>query len=533
MTVARTAAGQVRGVEIADGVIGWRGVPYAAPPVGPLRLRPPQPPEPWAGARDASSLVAVALQPPGGSFGELTGGPPLPPAAEDCLYLNVTAPAGASGRPVLVWIHGGGYQAGSGTDMAGDGAAFARDHGLVVVTFNYRLGALGFLDVPGERPTGACGMHDQIAALRWVRQNVAGFGGDPGRVTVYGLSAGAKSVANLLASPLARGLVHRAASSSGGADHVVSPEQGAAVAGRFFRALGAAADRVRDVPAAEMLAAQQAMAAGPKASWIWRPTVDGVALTRWPLAAIAAGAAAGIPLLAQTCAREAGMYQLLEHDAPDQADRVLAGYFGAEVRDRILAAYARNRPELAGNPRALRAAVMTDERYGIPTTRLADAQSGHAPVWRSRYDGPFTGLPDPLPRNLEPLVPVLRAVHGSDGSGVWRGGSGLAGRLHAAWGAFALGGEPGQAAPDGAAPDGAAPDEAAPDGASPDGASPGGAFPGGEPLKWPRYDATRRPTMIFDPAGPYLADDPNGAERAAWDGLTWSPGTWWEFDGVS
>ena len=142
----------------------------------------------------------------------LTGAPPPPPPAEDCLYLNVTAPAGASGRPVLMWLHGGGYQAGSGTDMAGDGAAFARSHGLVVVTINYRLGALGFLDVPGERPTGACGLHDQIAALRWVRREHRGLRRRPRPVTVYGLSAGAKSVANLLASPLARGLLHRAAS---------------------------------------------------------------------------------------------------------------------------------------------------------------------------------------------------------------------------------------------------------------------------------------------------------------------------------
>jgi para-nitrobenzyl esterase len=518
MTVVRTAAGQVRGTEIADGVIGWRGVPYAAPPIGPLRLRPPQPPKPWAGVLDAISLVAVALQSPGGSFSALTGGPPLPPAAEDCLYLNVTAPAGASGRPVLMWLHGGGYQAGSGTDMAGDGAAFARSHGLVVVTINYRLGALGFLDVPGEQPTGACGLHDQIAALRWVRQNIAGFGGDPGQVTVYGLSAGAKSVANLLASPLAHGLLHRAASSSGGADHVASPEQGAAVARRFFRELGTGPGRVRDVPAAEILAAQQAIAAGPRASWIWRPTVDGAALTGWPLAAIASGAAAGIPLLAQTCAREAETYQLLERDAADQADRVLAGYFGPEIRDRILDTYARNRPELAGNPRALGVAVMTDERYGIPTTRLADAQSAHAPVWRSRYDGPFTGLPDPLPANLTPVAPMLHAAHGSDGGGVWQGGNGLAGPLHAAWGAFVLGGEPNRADPNSARLNTAGPNSAS---------------PGGELPQWPGYDAIRRPTMIFDPAGPYLADDPNGVERAAWDGLTWSSGTWWDFDGLS
>jgi para-nitrobenzyl esterase len=503
--MADTAAGRVRGAEIADGIVGWRGLPYAAPPLGPLRFRPPQPPQPWAGVRDATSLAAQSLQLPGGSFAALSGGLP-PPTSEDCLYLNVTAPAGATDRPVLVWIHGGGYQAGGGTDMAGDGVAFARSHGLVVVTFNYRLGAMGFLDVPGEQPTGAHGLHDQIAALRWIRRNIAGFGGDPGQVTVYGLSAGAKSVANLLASPLAGGLIHRAASSSGGGEHVASPEAGAAVARRFFGELGTTPGRVRDVPAADILAAQRATALGPRGSWIWRPTIDGAALTELPLTTIAAGAGAGIPLLAQSCAREAALYQLLDRQAGAQADRVLAGYFGAAVRDRIFDAYAKNRPELAADPTALRVAVMTDERYGIPTTRLADAHSAHAPVWRSRYDGPLTGLPDPVPASLEFLVPLLRAAHGSDGSGVWHGGAGLPDLLHAAWGAFACG------------------------------ASPGSAFAGSAVTErsglpsWPAYDTTRRPTMIFDADGPYLADDPNSAERAAWDGLTWVSGTWWDFD---
>ena len=108
---------------------------------------------------------------------------------------------------MLLWIHGGGYELGDGLHQAGDGAAFAHSHGLVVVTFNYRLGALGFLDVPGEQPTGSLGLHDQVAALRWTRENIAAFGGDPDQITVYGLSAGGKSVTNLLASPLATGLI--------------------------------------------------------------------------------------------------------------------------------------------------------------------------------------------------------------------------------------------------------------------------------------------------------------------------------------
>ena len=170
---------------------------------------------------------------------------------------------------------------GHGPDQAGDGAAFARSHGLVVVTFNYRLGALGFLDVPGERPTGALGLHDQVAALRWTRDNIAAFGGDPGQVTVYGLSAGGKSVTNLLASPLTRGLIRRAAESSGG-DHVKDQAQAASIAKRFFGVLGTTPERVRSVPAADFLAAQLAVAEPPRSTWLWRPSVDGGRADRGP-----------------------------------------------------------------------------------------------------------------------------------------------------------------------------------------------------------------------------------------------------------
>ena len=183
-------------------------------------------------------------------------GPPVPERAadgEDCLYLNVTAPAGASGRPVLFWLHGGGYETGDGLPGGGDGVAFARTHGLVVVTFNYRLGALGFLDVPGESPTGAAGLHDQIAALRWTRENIAAFGGDPDQITVYGLSAGGKSVTNLLASPLTSGLI----APRGGVQRR-RPHQGPG-AGRARSPGGSCAssapppERLRRVPAADIL----------------------------------------------------------------------------------------------------------------------------------------------------------------------------------------------------------------------------------------------------------------------------------------
>jgi para-nitrobenzyl esterase len=435
--------------------------------------------------RDALEYGDRSMQP------EPIPDPQAPPTSEDCLYLNVTAPTGAGGRPVLFWLHGGGFEMGQAASQAGDGVAFAKSHGLVVVTVAYRLGALGFLEVPGEHPTGAAGLHDQIAALRWTRENIAAFGGDPEQITVYGLSAGAKSVTNLLASPLTRGMIARAAESSGG-DYVKDQAQGRALTERFLLELGAAPERLRAVPAADILSAQVAVAPVPRSTWIWRASVDGVALTESPLTAIAAGSAAGIPLLLQTCGREAAMFALLASDAPKQADRVLAGYFGREAAETMLAGYAADYPHL--DETALRTVVMTDERYVAPVEQLADAQAAHAPVWRSRYDGPYTGLEGELAR----YAPLLTAAHGGDGAGIWQGdpddeGTGLSGRLHDAWGALATTGDPG----------------------------------------WAPYASPGRPAMIFAPDGPRVAADPFARARAAWSGLDWQPGPWYPTDGVA
>jgi para-nitrobenzyl esterase len=489
--VAETAYGKVRGAEIVDGILGWRGIPYAAPPEGESRLRPPLPPEPWPGIRDTLTYGNRSLQP------EPFANPEAPPMAEDCLYLNVTAPAGATGRPVLFWIHGGGFEMGQGTDEAGDGAVFAATHGIVVVTFNYRLGALGFLDVPGERPTGAFGLHDQIAALRWVGENIAAFGGDPGQVTIYGLSAGGKTVTNLLASPLAAGLFVRAAESSGG-DHLKNPEQARDLTGRFLRELGSTPERLRSVPAADILGAQLAVANPPQSTWIWRPSVDGVALTRHPLAAIADGSAAGVPLLLQTCARETALYHLMNPAVVEQTERVLTDYFGAERAAAMMAGYAAYYPDL--DESELRVRIMSDERYVARTERLADAQAAHAPVWRSRYDGPYTGIEDDHDPQFAQYAPLLVGAHGADGIGIFRGGKGdggLSDALHDAWGSLITSGDPG----------------------------------------WTPYaPGDARQAMVFTsnaPDGPRAHSDPFAHTRETWAALDWQPGIWWAVDGVS
>ncbi len=209
----RTQAGEVRGQpRDTSGVLAFKGIPYAAPPVGPLRWCAPQAPAPWHGVRDALAFGA-------GSLSSLANDPRPGPRSEDCLTLNVWTAAKAADekRPVMVWIHGGGFQFGSSADPAIDGS-FLAAKGVVVVSFNYRLGLLGFLAHPeldAEAPSGNYGLQDQLAALRWVQSNIAALGGDPDNVTLFGESAGAMAVGILMASPLARGLFHKAIGESG------------------------------------------------------------------------------------------------------------------------------------------------------------------------------------------------------------------------------------------------------------------------------------------------------------------------------
>jgi para-nitrobenzyl esterase len=508
LTVVSTPGGRVRGAVLEDGLRVWRGIPFAAPPAGPLRFAAPQPARPWDGIREAVQPAPVAWQ--GALTDPMTGQRLDLDCSEDCLYLNVTAPpAGAPdgpGHPVLVWVHGGGYVQGSGSGGAtGDAAALAR-LGLVVVTFNYRLGALGFLqlaDVAGAgfADAGQAGFLDQVAALRWVRHSIAGFGGDPGRVTVYGVSAGAKSVANLLASPLAAGLISRAISASGGADHVATPQQGAAVRRLLLRELGLPGDAggarlLPQVPAAEIAAAQDAIATGGPGTWVWRPVLGGSGIPVLPLAAIAAGAAAGIPLLIGHNGSEGATYQLLDPSAAQQAPRVLAGVFGPAEARVMLDAYAAVYPDL--DQTGIGVAVLSAERYGIPTHRLALAASAHAPVWRYRYDGCPPGMPG-----------VLAGGHGMDALAVW-GADGFADlaaagdeqarlclAMSGAWAAFARGAAPAA-----------------------------GLLPA-----WPQYSAGDELTMILD-SEPRAEGHPRQAESRLWAGRAWASETWWELPGL-
>lgn len=298
--VVQTDSGAVAGQ--GDELRMFRGIPFAAPPLP--RWRPPQPVTPWRGIRDATAFGPDPMQAPPAT---LRGSG----IAEDCLTLNVWTPAPAMGDrlPVMVWIFGGSFVYGSGSDQGTDPAALA-GQGVVVVTVNYRLGLFGFLAHPGltaESPHGASGNYgllDQIAALHWVQANIAGFGGDPGRVTVFGVSAGAASIALLLTSPLADGLFSQAILQSPGSLRPLCPLERAEQAGV---ALGADLERLRALPAAELVARTASFAPGVRSLTsprVLRPIHDGWVVPEDERPAYRAGRFRPLPMIVGNNAEE-------------------------------------------------------------------------------------------------------------------------------------------------------------------------------------------------------------------------------------
>ncbi|GAA3439264.1 carboxylesterase/lipase family protein [Kutzneria kofuensis] len=418
--VVDTTLGAVRGRELPDGSRVFAGIPFAAPPVGELRFRPPQAPEPWHGVRDADRFAAAPVQGIPTLVGEQdTAFPSLPgfptgdlgETSEDCLYLNVWVPATPAGepRPVIVWIYGGGYESGSAAPPYTDGAALARQTGTVVVAANYRLGALGFLHLP-DIGANNLGVRDQIAALRWVRDNIAGFGGDPGNVTVAGQSAGAYSVGTLLAVPAAAGLFHKAILQSGSASRSFDRAPAAGMAEDLLAALGLdEPEALRSVPAERILAKQGTVIDGDigrrnlPGGRAWGAVVDGEVLPVEPHRAVVAGAAAAVPLLVGVTLDEVRLFQIVNGDRFRPADEasLLAEIRGAGIADpaKLLDAY---RARVGSDPSTVRSAFLTDAVYRLPAARLAQAQveaGGRAYHYLFRD---------------EPWGPVMGAFHGAD-----------------------------------------------------------------------------------------------------------------------
>ena len=514
--VVHTTGGSVQG-RAAEGVHVFLGIPYAAPPFGDRRLRPPQPVEGWSGVRDAMRLGPEPPQvappttggPEGGAaedWGDVAGAfeaVERASSSEDCLNVNVWTPdPGAARLPVMVWIQGGMFELSS--TAAYDGSRFARD-GVVCVVINWRPGAEGFLYL-GDGIANV-GLLDQVAALQWVRDNIAGFGGDRDNVTVFGESAGAMSIGALLSMPAARGLFHRAILQSGGAHHVVPPEVAAGVAERLTDILGVDHDRdaIAAVGVNRLLAAQAQLKADllrdpDPASWgtsvvnttmPWQPVIDSDVLPGPPLERIADGSAEGVDVLVGTNVDDWRLWLVVSGAIGQVTDEILTGpvqtfgyqslaAYGIEPGT-ALASYRRRYP-MAG-PGDVLAKVQTDWWMRIPAIRLADAHAGargsaggtymYEFAWASPGLGAVHALEVPFVFDtVDPDAPLFGPLLGPDPP------QELARAMHAAWVSFATNGDPG----------------------------------------WPRYDAAARSTMRFDTTSE-LVHDPRSWERAVWNGI--------------
>ncbi|MDJ0852499.1 MAG: carboxylesterase/lipase family protein [Myxococcota bacterium] len=402
MAKARTRAGLVEGISIPE-VEVFRGIPFARPPVGKLRFRPPQPVEPWSGRREAKQFGPSAPQ-----WGQLpafarrliAAGPGG--LSQDCLYLNVWTPAcDRARRPVMVWIHGGAFTMGSGSTPLYAGTHFAKRGDVVVVTLNYRLGAFGFLNLrslSGRSDAPAnLGLLDQIAALEWVRDNIEAFGGDPGNVTIFGESAGGMSVGTLLGVPRAEGLFHRAICQSGAAHNVTPPEYAAIVAERFIRELGTRADDMDALQGAPVGAIMRAQSAASLFFGVntmpWQPSVDGDLLPRAAIESIRLGLNPEVPVLVGTNRDEwklftfgnLAMRRLSEEGLARQVESALSGT-GVAARPVVQRALEVYGPEGSRrgrqSPSERWSSFMSDRIFHHPAAQLASERSRlGAPTW--------------------------------------------------------------------------------------------------------------------------------------------------------
>ena len=509
MTVIESTNGRVEGVE-RDGVHAFLGIPYAAAPVGALRFRPPAPRPAWDGVRPSAIEAVVRQADSPGVFGDMFR--PPNPQGDDCLNLNVWTPdPGATGLPVLVWIHGGAFTIGSGSDPVYDGSSFARN-GVVTVTINYRLGVDGFLHVsPDTEGSGNFGMLDQIAALAWVRDNIARFGGDPDRVTIAGESAGGMSVGTLMAMPAAQGLFQRAIPQSGAGHNGVSTATGDVVARELMAMLGLGrtdVDGLIELPYDRVLAAQTAITeeilasqdverwgdlVGSGAQMAFQPLIGLDDLPKRPIEAIESGSAADIEVLIGHTAEEFLLFLGLAPEMMGVTDELLDPIFGAVFglagKDgaAALATYRANRP--GASPIELLAALETDRVFRIPAIRLAEAQAANgAPVWMYRFSRRSTayggaigaGHATELPFTFNTIDESMSVnLIGEDAPVA------LAETMHGAWAAFITDGVPSAAG----LPD------------------------------WPAYDPDRRATMDFGDTTNEVLDDPAADERILWDGV--------------
>lgn len=477
----------------------YLGIPFAAPPVGELRFAAPVEPEAWSGVREAVAYGPSAHQPksalPGMRVGE---------QSEDCLTLNVFTPAADDGRrPVMVWIHGGGFTTGGACQDLYRGGPLVERGDVVLVTINYRLGLFGYLDLPElEGSTANAGQLDQIAALEWVRDHIARFGGDPGNVTIFGESAGAMAVCTLLAMPAAGGLFHKAIAQSGAANTCHDRASAAEVADAWLRHAGTSREKARDlrrIAPERLIEIQVAAEADLRAARRFlssSPVVDGESLPEHPLAAAWAGRTADVPLLIGTTRDEWRLFEMpsLMRDLDCDALEARVGRLLREPSEAaaLIDVYAHARgwdPARSDEAKWIYSAIQTDRTFRIPAIRMAEAHANHAAdtfmylfSWSSPARRGELGACHAI--ELPFVFGTLDAPGMDRFSGAGPEAERLAGRMMDAWIAFARSGRPSHA----------------------------------ELPDWPRYETAQRATLQLD-AAPEVLTAPMEAERDAWEAL--------------
>ncbi len=493
---AQSTGGAVAGLR-RDGHVAFLGVPYAGAPVGRRRFGDTPPRPSWSGVRDATAPGAVAPQDPLVPFPFRADGP----ESEDCLFLNVFTPAADNGsRPVLFWIHGGGFSHGAGSQAAYDGGRLAHRGDVVVVTINYRVGALGYLYLGGHGgdewgAVANAGQRDQVAALEWVRDNIAAFGGDPSRVTIAGQSAGSVAVNTLLAMPSARGLFAQAIAQSGTAGRLGGTELGEAVAGAYLNRLGvpdADPKRLQSVAVSDLLAAQGSRGA-------LSPVVDGATLPEHPGVAIADGVARDVALMVGHTRDEQNLYVAADRAPIDddtlreQVRRILPRR-SADRADEVVEVYRASRAE-----RGLRVgnhdivdALGTASRFRMPALRLAESQGAHRATFVYQFDWESPARRGAMGARHGLEIPfVFGAIDGADAARTIGEGPAvrlLSAQMMDAWIAFVRTGDP-----------------------SHDGIG-----------QWAPYDERDRTTMVFGPSTG-AQEAPFEEERSLWASLMATP----------
>jgi para-nitrobenzyl esterase len=451
--VVATSAGQVEGHH-RDGIAEFLGIPYAAAPTGRRRFTAPARPEPWDGVRPVHAYAPVSPQVP--TYGPVgTAAMSALDADEGPLTLNVRTPDVGGGAPVIVWVHGGGYAVGSGSEAVLRSGAFARS-GVVEVTPNYRLGAIGLLYLGDGQPANR-GLLDLIAVLEWVRDNITRFGGDPSRVTLAGRSAGGFAVATLMAMPAARGLFRYALVQSGASPAHLPVPTAERITDLFCKELSVSRDELPGVPIARLLQAQKVLCddaythhrielygEGVTIGLPFQPVVDGLTLPDAPESAVAGGSAAGVTMLIGTTTGEAVTHATVHGDlSDDDVIRLVRPRIQAAGADAVAVAAGYRDLFPAASGKALWTEVIGDLVFQLPSNRFAAAQSAHGTVYKYLYGdaGPAGGG-----------VP-----HGGEVGDIWRSPDGpspdlperfqprhppLADRVHEAWVSFVVSGVP-------------------------------------------------------------------------------------------